>query len=111
MLKILGKVLFRISRILLGKFGYAISLSTAPALYPELTDDEIKFLQSVHGASITFTSFESLSTLAICCKYLSQQNIIGDFVEAGVWRGGSSIVAKKFLKSSKNYYLYDTYGG
>ena len=60
---------------------------------------------------MTFTSFESLATLAICCKHVSQGNIHGDFVEAGVWRGGSSIVAKNLLGKNRNFYLFDTYSG
>jgi hypothetical protein len=57
------------------------------------------------------TSFESLATLAIACKYISKFNLNSSFVEAGVWRGGSSIVAKRFLGGARDYYLYDTYKG
>lgn len=107
----LGKVFFRISRTILGKFGYSITLSTSQAQYPELTKSELSILRDVHAASITFTSFESLATLAICCKYVSNREILGDFVEAGVWRGGSSIVAKRMLRGKRNYYLFDTFAG
>jgi hypothetical protein len=79
--------------------------------FPELSKEEIDFVRKVHSSSITFTSFESLATLAICCKYISQLKIHGDFVEAGVWRGGSSIVAKHLLGGDRTFYLFDTYSG
>ena len=52
-----------------------------------------------------------MPTLALACKYIVKNKISGDFVEAGVWRGGSSIVAKKFLTGARSYYLFDTYTG
>ena len=111
MREILGKIIFKFSRRLLGRFGFSISLSTSPMQFPELMTEELRFIQEIHSSSLTFTSFESLSTLAICCKYISQENIDGDFVEAGVWRGGSSIVARKMIGANRNFYLFDTYSG
>ena len=107
----LGKAFFRISRRVLNYFGFSITLSTSLAQYPELTKSELSILRNVHAASITFTSFESLATLAICCKYISKNEIEGDFVEAGVWRGGSSVVAKLMLQGNRKYYLFDTFAG
>jgi O-methyltransferase len=106
-----GKVLFRISRGILGHLGFNISLGTAKSKYPELSKEELSFLNKIHSQSLTMTSFESLATLAIACKYLSRWDFNSSFVEAGVWRGGSSIVAKKFLGNTRSYYLYDTYKG
>jgi hypothetical protein len=111
MRQIIGKILFRFSRALLAYFDYSISLSASSMHYPELSTEEINFVRDVHSSSITFTSFESLVTLAICCKHVSQENIQGDFVEAGVWRGGSSIVAKNLLGKNRFFYLFDTYSG
>jgi hypothetical protein len=108
----LGKALFRASKFFLQKLGFVLSLSNLTENnYPELTKKELNFINKVFTASVTMVSFESLVTLAIACKYIQENGIRGDFVEAGVWRGGSSIVAKKFLGSARNYYLYDTYAG
>ncbi len=107
----IGKVLFRISKKLLSRFGFAINLGANSSQYPELSSDEMKFLRSVFENSLSMTSFESLCTLAITCKYISKSNISGSFVEAGVWRGGSSIVAKKFLQGERQFFLYDTFAG
>jgi hypothetical protein len=106
-----GKLIFRISKLLLAKFGFVINLGSTPASYPELSKEEIVFLKEVFARSLTMTSFESLCTLAISCKHLSNSGIKGDFVEAGVWRGGSSIIAKHFLAGDRKFYLFDTYSG
>lgn len=106
-----GKVLFKISKFFLAKFGFNINLGSTNIQYPELNREEIEFLQEVYKSSLTMTSFDSLVTLVIACKYVVHSKVQGDFVEAGVWRGGSSIVAKKFLVGEKSFYLYDTYKG
>ena len=42
-----------------------------------------------------------------------KHDVVGDFVEAGVWKGGSSmLMAKALAKDSKRHiYMYDTYQG
>ena len=107
----IGRVLFRISKLILHKFGFNIKLGDYQAQYPELNKGELDFLKSIFAESITMTSLESLATLALACKYVVKNGITGDFVEAGVWRGGSSIVAKKFLTGERSFYLFDTYAG
>jgi hypothetical protein len=50
----------------------------------------------------------------MACKYAVENNIEGDFVECGVWRGGNSIIAASIFKlynSNKKVYLYDTFQG
>jgi len=111
MKSLFGRIIFRISKLILHKFGFNIKLGDYQAQYPELNKGELDFLKSVLAASITMTSFESLTTLALACKYVVKNRITGDFVEAGVWRGGSSIVAKKFLSGERSFYLFDTYTG
>ena len=47
-------------------------------------------------------------------KYVVENNIDGEIVECGVWRGGCSIAMAYILKilgSNKKVYLYDTYSG
>ncbi len=48
------------------------------------------------------------------CKYVVKNNISGDFVECGVWRGGNGILAKKIferLGAEKKVWMFDTFGG
>lgn len=106
-----GRIIFKITRKILANLGFSISLGTSGMQYPELTNDEIAFIRDVHSKSLTMTSFDSLAVLALVCKHLESLGMEGDFVEVGVWRGGSSIIAKKFLGKGRKFYLYDTFAG
>lgn len=63
----------------------------------------------------TMTSIERMYALYNAVKYVIQNNIEGDFVECGVWRGGSSMMIALTLKSmnisDRQLFLYDTYEG
>ena len=59
-------------------------------------------------------SIPRLVATLLACKYVVKNNIPGDFVECGVWRGGNSILAKKtfeLLGSDKRVYMFDTFEG
>src|SRR5271166_4952146 len=61
------------------------------------------------------TSVERLYALYKAVEYLSAARIAGDFVECGVWRGGSMMCAALALlqagDTSRQLYLYDTFEG
>ena len=63
----------------------------------------------------TMTSPERIQALVNSVRYVVANNIEGDFVECGVWRGGSTMAAALTLKSlgdeRRNLYLYDTFEG
>ncbi len=63
----------------------------------------------------TMTSLERQYALYKALEYVITQNIEGDIVECGVWRGGSSMLAaltlKKMNRTDKSIYLYDTFSG
>lgn len=63
----------------------------------------------------TMTSEERLAALINAVKYLSRSEVGGDFVECGVWRGGSMMAAALTLLSegdtSRDLHLYDTFSG
>lgn len=63
----------------------------------------------------TMTSIERMNSLYEAVKYIEKNNIPGDIVECGVWRGGSSMLVAKTLKSlnseNRSIYLYDTFSG
>ena len=48
-------------------------------------------------------------------EHVARNNIEGDFVECGVWRGGTSLLAHKRMTdcglADRNLYLYDTFQG
>ena len=111
MKNVIGKIIFIMSRKILTMLGFQINLGSQIRQYPELTISENDFCNEVFGKSLTLTSVESLKLLAISCKYVKFNKIEGDFVETGIWRGGSSIVAKYIFQDSKKMYLYDTFDG
>lgn len=46
----------------------------------------------------TMIGLKGLSNIEFCVKDILKNNIEGDFIETGVWRGGSSIFMKGLLK-------------
>ena len=63
----------------------------------------------------TLTSAERLFGLIHAVRYVVANNIPGDIVECGVWKGGSMMATAYTLKSlndeSRKLYLFDTYEG
>jgi O-methyltransferase len=79
----------------------------------DLTEDEIEILISV--LPFTMTCVDRIVCLIRATKYIIENRIDGDFVECGVWRGGSMMVVAKTLKlmgdTTRKLYLYDTFAG
>ena len=63
----------------------------------------------------SMTSKERKYALYQAVKYIVNNNIKGDFVECGVWRGGSCMIIAETLKEMKELnrkiYVYDTFNG
>jgi O-methyltransferase len=62
----------------------------------------------------TMTSIERVKALLDAINYVSGNNISGDLVECGVWKGGSIMAALlqlKKLKEKRAVWLYDTFEG
>jgi hypothetical protein len=63
----------------------------------------------------TLTPLKAMYAIYEAACYVAKAKIPGDFVECGVWKGGSSmIVAHAFLQfnaSARRLYLYDTFEG
>jgi O-methyltransferase len=63
----------------------------------------------------TLTSKERVISLCEATQYVHKNNIEGDIVECGVWRGGSMLAVAETLiicnNTSKSLYLYDTFDG
>ena len=98
---------------LLSKFGYSIVKKNLNA-HPDITEAE--FWEIYHFCRpFTMTSVERMYALYCAVDYLLSNKIEGDFVECGVWRGGSSMLVAKMLFNRKidnrKIYLYDTFEG
>ncbi|MCL1881177.1 MAG: TylF/MycF family methyltransferase [Oscillospiraceae bacterium] len=80
-----------------------------------LNDEERKFINTIMNEKLSMTSFEQLCATMKACKYVCQNNIPGDFVECGVWRGGNAMIAawvfEKFRAITRNVWLFDTFEG
>jgi hypothetical protein len=63
----------------------------------------------------TMTTAQEMYNLYNATRYVVENDIPGDFVECGVWRGGSAMITALTLlslpESERRLYLYDTYEG
>ena len=80
----------------------------------EYTDFERELNYCIRADGLTMTASAKLYATLSACRYAVQNNIEGDFVECGVWRGGHCILAASIFKhygSNKKVWLYDTFEG
>jgi hypothetical protein len=80
----------------------------------ELDEKEIEIIDYIKRNGLAMASRERLFATILSCKYVIDNNIEGDFVECGVYKGGNSIIAAAMFKlnnSNKKVYLYDTFEG
>ncbi|HEV7346839.1 TylF/MycF/NovP-related O-methyltransferase [Telluribacter sp.] len=84
-----------------------------PWRYVDIEPSEKTILEQVQP--FTMTSTERLITLIRAVEYIVDQKIEGDFVECGVWKGGSAMAIVLHLLSKgvtdRQIYLYDTFEG
>jgi O-methyltransferase len=80
---------------------------------PDFSQDYIETILAVQP--YTMTSPERIFSLVEAVKYIVNNNIQGDIVECGVWKGGSMLaVAQSLAKlgdTSRHLYLFDTFEG
>ena len=96
---------------LAGLFGFRIT-----HLAPRDRDMEPEFHEIFQDCQpYTMTSKERGYALYNAVKYIIEAGIPGDFVECGVWRGGSAMIMASTLvrmkETSRKLWLYDTFEG
>lgn len=94
----------------LRRFGLVKKRVGIPDL-PEVIND---LIEQLLRENLTMVSRERLYATALSARNICNNNISGDFVECGVWRGGNIILAAKvfeFYGVEKKYWLYDTFTG
>jgi O-methyltransferase len=86
----------------------------APAdSHPDLPDE----FRTLHArcAPFTMTSVERMYALYEAARHVARSAIPGDYVECGVWRGGSSMLAALAFDAAgdaeRTMWLYDTFEG
>ena len=80
----------------------------------ELSSEDRDLIRHVIDNDISMVSIERLCATLKAAKYVSENNIDGDFVECGVWRGGNAIIAADIFRRyglDKKVYLFDTFAG
>jgi O-methyltransferase len=77
-------------------------------------EGEFQKLEDLIGPE-TMTSTERMYALWRAANYVSRNEVSGAFVECGVWRGGSSMLAAHTFRNcgdlSRDLWLYDTFEG
>jgi hypothetical protein len=97
------------------RFDLQISrVSSAKSRLPvEATKPDRALIASL--APFTMTSAERLWSLLNAVRYVVDESIPGDFVECGVWRGGSVMAMARTLVDlgviDRRVWLYDTFAG
>jgi len=111
----------RLLQRILKNLGYTVSKiqpesksPTREELYPDIKEQEFWEIYDL-CKPFTMTSVERMYALYLAVQYILTNNIDGDFVECGVWRGGSSMLTAKMLSNrnikNRKLYLYDTFEG
>jgi|SRR4030095_2845127 len=97
---------------ILSKYGYCI----IPSEMDIHNDPIVSEFDHIYEQSKPFSQStkERMYCLYKAVRYIIQNSIEGDFVECGVWKGGSALVialTQKELKDTRPIWLYDTYEG
>lgn len=83
------------------------------AALPDLAPETLDIIESVRP--YTMTSPERIAALCGAIEYVVRCGVAGDFVECGVWRGGSSMAAALTLQrlgaADRDIHLFDTFDG
>lgn len=89
------------------------TLETLSATYPDIKRNWLETYLSVRN--LTMTSPERIFAVCQAVEHLTANKIEGDFVECGVWRGGSSVAMLRTLLATgtkdRELWLYDTFEG
>ena len=98
---------------ILGMVGLKLVRAKREGLPVEASEQEKRILASV--ARFSMTTPQRLWALISAVKYIVQSGVAGDFVECGVWRGGSVMAMAMQLQllggADQNIWLYDTFDG
>lgn len=81
---------------------------------PEFSHIDIEIIDHVLNNELTMVGPSRLIATIQACKHVIENDIPGDFVECGVWRGGNAIAAKLVFEaynSDKTTILFDTFAG
>lgn len=105
----------RLTQSALGRFGYSLKRLDDSSAESEwgLSDADRLIVRTACRYSMAGT--RRMSALVSSVEYCIREGIEGDFVECGVWRGGSALAIALKLEqmgvADRNLWLYDTFQG
>lgn len=102
-----------------GMLGFELtprpSAANVERTHPELATDATFVELCRRSGPYTMTTIERMWALYESVRNIEARGIVGDIVECGVWRGGSSMLAASTLarlgSTERTLYLYDTFEG
>jgi O-methyltransferase len=99
-----------------GKRRYSVKENRLPFKYLLEKKQELEFIQAYEFCkSYTMTSKERMYALYKSVLYILENDVPEDFIECGVWRGGSSMLIATVLKNrqitNRRIHMFDTYEG
>ena len=110
------KIFLRLRKSIFKKFGLKVSPienNSLKFLYPEATDYEINLVET--ASEFSMTSHDRIFALLRAIQHIYNNNLEGDFVECGVWKGGNLILYQKMIEKlnikGKKIYGFDTFEG
>lgn len=80
----------------------------------ELAQTDLEFIAMIKRKKWSMVSDQRLYATMMACKHVAHNDIPGDFVECGVWRGGNALIAAWVFGQyapSKKIWLFDTFLG
>jgi O-methyltransferase len=109
----MSNIFFRSIRFPFRLFGYDVIKKQS---YDPVIDEDLLFINLYKQCKpYTMTSKERMYALYKSVEFIINKDIKGDFVECGVWKGGSSMMIALTLLANKTLdrkiYLYDTFEG
>ena len=98
------------------KFGYRLIEQQNKNWFDDFVGINEFELKSLEIASkYSMTGFERMFFLIKAIKQIEIDNVEGDFVECGVWRGGNLILFQRMIEKlnfkNRKIFAYDTYSG
>lgn len=85
------------------------------SLYTDGIASPPSIIKEIQNQNLTMLSPSRLHWLWLCMEDVEQNNISGDFIETGVWKGGATILMRAFLKTkedkNRNVWVADSFQG
>ncbi len=95
--------------------GFEIKRKSSRGTYPvELNDKDIQIIDYIMSKNITMIGLPRLIANVMSAKYVIKNKLEGDFLECGVWRGGSTLAVKMIFEEyhwDAKVWLFDTFKG